>query len=220
MVIEPGKTTAIVGLSGAGKTTIINLLLKFFSVNSGKITFCGKNVEEIDTNDLRSNIGVVLQNNHIFPGSIMDNVSYGCGVLSDDVVREALKNSSMLDVVANLSKGLNHPAQELSGGQKQRLAIARIFAKDPKILFLDEPTASLDALAAEEIKKSIDQVKKDRTVVIISHDVSQFIDADKIYVMKDGAISQCGTHKELLSVDGVYKEIVSATMRSHKFELW
>lgn len=220
MKIEAGKTTAIVGLSGAGKTTLINLLLKFYRPTSGTIQIDGVTIDQLKTANYRENIGVVLQNNHIFPGSIRENISYGLPLVSKEEILEATKKAYIFDVIENLPDGLDSDAASLSGGQKQRLAIARVFLKDPKILFLDEPTASLDAIAAEEIKKSLEAIKQNRTVVVISHDVSQFIDADTIYVLEHGVIKQNGTHKELSKISGLYQDIVSASQRSLKMDQW
>ena len=175
MTIESGRITAFVGLSGAGKSTIVNLLDKFYEPDCGQILLDGVDLKDYDTTFLRDQIGLVLQKNH---------------------------------------KGMQSQATALSGGQQQRIAIARMFLKNPPIIFLDEPTASLDAVATEQIKASIDAIKRDRTVIIISHSISQIIDSDMIYALKDGRVEQSGNPDELYQKGGVYKDIVDASARS------
>lgn len=214
MKIEPNKITALVGLSGAGKSTIINLLDKFYVPDSGKITLDGIDINEYDTHFLRDNIGLVLQKNHIFNGTIEENIRYGnINATQDDIV-VAAKKAYIHDQIMQLPDQYNSKALLLSGGQQQRIAIARMFIKNPPIIFLDEPTASLDAIATEQIKNSLDAIKKDRTVIIISHSISQIIDADHIYAMKEGRIVEHGTHEEIYSQKGTYKEIFDASARS------
>ncbi|WP_306353127.1 ABC transporter ATP-binding protein [Flavobacterium sp. '19STA2R22 D10 B1'] len=214
MKIEPNKITALVGLSGAGKSTIINLLDKFYVPDSGKITLDGIDINEYDTHFLRDNIGLVLQKNHIFNGTIEENIRYGnINATQDDIVIAA-KKAYIHDQIMQLPDQYNSKALLLSGGQQQRIAIARMFIKNPPIIFLDEPTASLDAIATEQIKNSLDAIKKDRTVIIISHSISQIIDADHIYAMKEGRIVEHGTHEEIYSQKGTYKEIFDASARS------
>lgn len=220
ILIEKNKTTALVGASGAGKTTLLNLMLKFYNPSSGAILLDGVDLSELDNFSLREKIGVVLQNSHVFPGSIRDNVCYGLGEMDDAKIYDALRKAHMLDIVNNLPQNIDSLATALSGGQKQRLAIARVFLKNPPILFLDEPTASLDAISTEEVKKSLEEIKVGRTVVVISHDISQFIDADLIYVLKEGSVVQSGRHQDLVSINGTYNELISAAKRSNKIESW
>lgn len=214
MLIENGKTTALVGLSGAGKSTIINLLCKFYVPDSGVITLDNTNLEDYENEHLRGDIGLVLQKNHIFKGSIEDNIRYGKMEATFDEVQDAARKAFLHDQIMDLPQGYAHDATQLSGGQQQRIAIARLFLKNPPILFLDEPTASLDAIATEQIKNSLDAIKEGRTVVIISHSLSQILDSDKIYVMKKGRVVENGTHDELIDLDGTYKEIFDASARS------
>jgi ABC-type multidrug transport system fused ATPase/permease subunit len=214
MRIEAGKTTALVGLSGAGKSTVINLLCKFYLPNKGEILLDGKNLNDYENEFLRSHIGLVLQKNHIFKGTIEDNIRYGDMNASFDQIKEAAKKAYLHDQILDLPEGYQHDATQLSGGQQQRIAIARLFLKDPPIIFLDEPTASLDAIATEQIKNSLDAIKENRTVVIISHSLSQILDSDKIYVMKKGRVVESGTHEQLYEQEGVYKEIFDASARS------
>ena len=212
--IESGKTTALVGLSGAGKTSIINLLVKLFEPDSGTIKLDGVDLREYDTRFLRENIGIVFQENHIFNGTIADNIRYGNPDATDEQVIEAAKKAFLYDQVMQLPDGLDSMAQRLSGGQKQRIAIARMFLKNPPIIFLDEPTASLDAVATEQIKDSIDAIKENRTVIFISHNISQIINSDMIYAMNEGRVDQYGPSLELYRAGGTYKNLVDATARS------
>ena len=214
MTIEPGKTTALVGLSGAGKSTIVNLLDKFYAPQSGTITLDGVPLEEWDTKSLRDNIGLVLQKNHIFNGTIEDNIRYGKPSASRQEVEEASRKAYIYDQIMSLPDGFESNALLLSGGQQQRIAIARMFLKNPPVIFLDEPTASLDAIATEQIKNSIDAIKKDRTVVVISHNIGQIIDADRLYVLDTGHVVQQGTPDEVYRQGGLYKKIFDASARS------
>jgi len=212
--IENGKTTALVGLSGAGKSTIINLLCKFYEPDSGEILLDGSNLNDFDNDFLRDDLGLVLQKNHIFKGSIEDNIRYGNLHATFDEIKEAATKAYLHEQIMDLPEAYNHDATQLSGGQQQRIAIARLFLKNPPIIFLDEPTASLDAIATEQIKNSLDAIKQGRTVVIISHSLSQILDSDMIYVMKKGAVVENGTHEELYEKDGTYREIFDASARS------
>ena len=214
MTIEPGKITALVGLSGAGKSTLINLLDKFYQPDSGDIRLDGMSLSEYDTEALRNNIGLVLQKNHIFNGTIAENIRYGNPDATMERIEEAARQSYIHDQILALPEGYETPAMKLSGGQQQKIAIARMFLKNPPILFLDEPTASLDAISTEQIKNSIDAIKKNRTVIIISHSISQIIDSDCIYVMQEGRIAEHGSHEELYHANGVYKDIFDAMARS------
>ncbi|SEH72300.1 ABC-type multidrug transport system, ATPase and permease component [Paenimyroides aquimaris] len=218
MEIKANKITALVGLSGAGKSTIINLLDKFYKPSSGEILLDGIPLEDYDTHFLRENIGLVLQKNHIFNGSIADNIRYGKVNATDEEVIEAAKKAYIHEQIIKLPHQYETKATALSGGQQQRIAIARMFLKNPPIIFLDEPTASLDAIATEQIKNSLDAIKKNRTVVIISHSISQIIDADVIYAMKEGKIAEAGIHEEIYKQNGVYKEIFDASARSLNIE--
>ncbi|MFW1810164.1 ABC transporter ATP-binding protein [Acinetobacter ursingii] len=214
MLIQPNKITALVGLSGAGKSTLISLLDKFYQPESGEILLDGVNLNQIDTHYLRDHIGLVLQKNHIFQGSILDNIRYGKMDASLDEVIVAAKKASIHEQISHLAQGYGTDALMLSGGQQQRIALARMFLKDPPIIFLDEPTASLDAIATEQIKHSLDQIKQGRTVIMISHSLSQIIDADYIYVMQDGEIVEHGEHEQLYLQTGAYKDIFDAMAKS------
>ncbi|MBR4336989.1 MAG: ABC transporter ATP-binding protein [Bacteroidaceae bacterium] len=214
MRIAPGKITALVGLSGAGKSTIVNLLDKFYTPDSGTITLDGVPLSEWDTRYLRDHIGLVLQKNHIFDGTIEENIRYGKPDATREEVMEAAKKAFLYDQVMALPKGFDTKATLLSGGQQQRVAIARMFIKNPPIIFLDEPTASLDAIATEQIKSSIDAIKRDRTVIIISHNISQIIDSEMTYALRSGRVEQSGNTEEVYRRGGIYKDIIDASARS------
>ena len=214
MTIKSGEITAFVGLSGAGKSTIVNLLDKFYEPDCGQILLDGVDLHDYDTQFLRDHIGLVLQKNHIFEGTIEENIRYGKPDTTEEEVIEAAQKAYIYDQVMKLPKGMQSQATALSGGQQQRIAIARMFLKNPPIIFLDEPTASLDAVATEQIKASIDAIKRDRTVIIISHSISQIIDSDMVYALKDGRVEQSGNPDELYQKGGVYKDILDASARS------
>ena len=214
MHIESGKITALVGLSGAGKSTIVNLLDKFYQPQRGQIKLDGVDLADWDTQWLRENVGLVLQKNHIFDGTIEENIKYGYPQATHDDVVKAAKQAYIYDQIMQLPQGFDTIAQQLSGGQQQRIAIARMFIKNPPIIFLDEPTASLDAIATEQIKASIDAIKQGRTVIIISHNIGQIIDAEQIYVLQQGHVVQQGSPSEVYRQGGVYKDIFDASARS------
>ncbi|MEP7213915.1 MAG: ABC transporter ATP-binding protein [Acidobacteriota bacterium] len=214
MTIPAGKTVAFVGLSGAGKSTLLNLLCKFYAPTTGQICLDDVDILEYETHLLRRKIGLVLQKNHIFRGSIEENIRYGFMRASFEEVETAAKKAYLHDHIEKLPHKYQTDALSLSGGQQQRVAIARLFLKDPPVIFLDEPSASLDAVAAEQIKNSLDAIKENRTTVVISHSIAQIIDSDVIYVLKEGRVVESGTHEELYELGGTYTEIFEASARS------
>ncbi|MBP5277801.1 MAG: ABC transporter ATP-binding protein [Prevotella sp.] len=214
MHIPAGKITALVGLSGAGKSTVVNLLDKFYHPQRGFIKLDGVDLADWDTQWLREHVGLVLQKNHIFDGTIEENIKYGNPQATHEDVVRAAKQAYIYDQIIALPNGFNTLALQLSGGQQQRIAIARMFIKNPPIIFLDEPTASLDAIATEQIKASIDAIKAGRTVIIISHNIGQIIDAEQIYVLQVGRVVQSGEPTEVYRQGGVYKDIFDASARS------
>ena len=205
-------------MSGAGKSTLISLLDKFYEPQQGRIQLDGTDINHIDTQYLRDHIGLVLQKNHIFQGSIFENIRYGKTDASLEDVILAAQKASIHEQILQLPQAYDADALMLSGGQQQRIALARMFLKNPPIIFLDEPTASLDAIATEQIKQSLDEIKQGRTVIIISHSLSQIIDADYTYVMKDGRIAEHGEHDALYHQNGVYIEIFDAMAKSLNIE--
>lgn len=214
MRIEPGKITALVGVSGAGKSTIVNLLDKFYRVDSGMICLDGVPLDQWDTHWLREHVGLVMQRNHIFDGTIEENIKYGNPQASHDDVVDAARKAFLYDQVMAMPDGFESSALRLSGGQQQRVAIARMFIKNPSIIILDEPTASLDAIATEQIKASIDAIKEGRTVIIISHNIGQIVDADQLYMLEQGRVVESGKPDEVYKQGGRYKEIFDASARS------
>ncbi len=214
MRIEPGKITALVGVSGAGKSTVVNLLDKFYRVDSGMICLDGVPLDQWDTHWLREHVGLVMQRNHIFDGTIEENIKYGNPQASHDDVVDAARKAFLYDQVMAMPDGFESSALRLSGGQQQRVAIARMFIKNPSIIILDEPTASLDAIATEQIKASIDAIKEGRTVIVISHNIGQIVDADQLYMLEQGRVVESGKPDEVYKQGGRYKEIFDASARS------
>lgn len=212
--IPANTISALVGLSGAGKTTVVNLLDKLYAPQAGTILLDGVDLQEYDTKWLRSQIGLVLQKNHIFNGSIRENILYGRPDAGDPEIILAAKKAFIHDQIMDLPDGYESNANLLSGGQQQRISIARMFLKDPPVIFMDEPTASLDAIATQEIKNSLDSIKKDRTVIIISHSISQIIDAEHVIVLDKGRVVEQGTHEDLFARNGAYHTIFSAMASS------
>lgn len=198
----------------SGKSTLINLLDKFYEPDKGTITLDGIDLKEYNTEYLRNNIGLVLQKNHIFKGSIEENILYVNPAASKEEIIEAATKAYIHEQIMELPDGYQSQANLLSGGQQQRIAIARLFLKNPPIIFLDEPTASLDAIATEQIKLSLDAIKKDRTVIIISHSISQIIDAENVVVLEKGRVVEQGTHEQLYENQSVYYEIFNAMANS------
>jgi len=216
--IKPGETIALVGSTGSGKTTIIQLIAKFYNPNSGSITIDDININEIDIDSLRANIAFVDQNVRLFNDTVKGNIALGkVDSMSDEHIENAAKVANAYDFVQGLDDGFNAEIGEdgtkLSGGQRQRLAIARAIAKDSPILILDEATSALDSATEKQVQAAIDEMQKDRTTIIIAHRLSTVQKADRIIVLKQGNIIEQGSHQELLKQDGEY-----ASLYNHQFK--
>lgn len=212
--VEEGQKIAIVGPTGAGKTTMIKLLMRFYDVNSGVILIDGHNVKDFNRSELRMMFGMVLQDTWLFHGSIRDNIRYGKLDATDGEVIAAAKAARVHRFVQTLPGGydmeLNEEASNVSQGQKQLLTIARAILADPKILILDEATSSVDTRTEIQIQKAMDTLMKGRTSFVIAHRLSTIRDADLILVMKDGDIVEQGTHEELIAKEGFYAELYNS----------
>lgn len=212
--IKKGQKVAIVGPTGAGKTTMIKLLMRFYDVNSGEILVDNNNIKDFDRSELRELFGMVLQDTWLFSGTIMDNLRYGKLDASDEDVINAAKAAHVHNFVKTLPDGynmeLNEDTSNISQGQKQLLTIARTILADPKILILDEATSSVDTRTEIRIQKAMDNLMKDRTSFVIAHRLSTIRDADLILVMKDGDIIEQGTHDELLNAKGFYYDLYNS----------
>lgn len=206
--IPAGKTIALVGISGAGKTTIFQLLLRFYDANSGTIRINGTDITQASLSDLRGRMGLVPQDPVIFSGSIADNIRMGMAYASDEAVYAAAESASAMEFIRHLPQGLNTPVGEkgvqLSGGQKQRIAIARAILRAPDILLLDEATSALDAENERYIQQALTHLTKDRTTLIIAHRLSTVMHADQILLLSEGHIEATGTHQELMQNSPLY----------------
>ena len=216
--VKAGTTVAIVGNSGGGKTTLVNLLPRFYDVKSGAIKIDGKDIRNLSLESLRDKIAVVFQDNFLFDGTIRDNIVMGKENASEEEIEKALKMAYLDDFVSGLENGIDTEIGErgalLSGGQRQRLAIARAFVKNAPIVILDEATSALDNKAEAVVQKAIDNLMKDRTVFVIAHRLSTVQNADKIVVVNDGQIVEEGTHEQLLAIEnGAYKALYSAQFK-------
>ncbi len=212
--VKPGQKVAIVGPTGAGKTTMIKLLMRFYDVNSGAILIDGHDVRDFNRSELREMFGMVLQDTWLFNGSIKENIRYGKLDATDEEVIEAAKSAYVHHFVTTLPDGynmvLNEEASNVSQGQKQLLTIARAILADPKILILDEATSSVDTRTELRIQKAMDNLMKGRTSFVIAHRLSTIRDADVILVMKDGDIVEQGNHEELLARGGFYADLYNS----------
>lgn len=211
--IEKGGTVAFVGMSGGGKSTLINLIPRFYDVTSGQILIDGHNIKDFLTGSLRNQIGLVQQDNILFSDTVKENILLGRPTATDEEVVEAAKMANAHDFIMNLPQGYDTEVGErgvkLSGGQKQRLSIARIFLNNPPILILDEATSALDLESESIIQEALDVLSKDRTTLIVAHRLSTITHADKIVVIENGHIVETGTHRELMSKQGAYEHLYS-----------
>ncbi len=206
--IERGKTVALVGPSGGGKTTLCNLIPRFYELDEGVITLDGVDITELSRQSLRKNIGIVAQDVFLFSGTIRENIAYGNLDASDEEIIEAAKRANIHDYIMSLEKGYDTIVGErginLSGGQKQRISIARVFLKNPPILILDEATSALDNVTEMQIQASLEELAKGRTVIVVAHRLSTIQNANEILVMTSEGIAERGTHQQLVELGGIY----------------
>ena len=218
--VKKGQKIAFVGNSGGGKSTVVNLIPRFYEIGEGSIKIDGQDIRDVTLESLRQNIGVVFQDNFLFTGTIRDNLMLGKFDATDEEIHKALKAACLEDFIAELDKGLDTHIGErgtlLSGGQKQRIAIARAFLKNAPILILDEATSALDNKSEAVVQKAIDNLMQDRTVFVIAHRLSTIQTVDKIVVINEGEIIETGTHDELLSKNGAYNALYMAQFKGDK----
>ncbi|MBR4933449.1 MAG: ATP-binding cassette domain-containing protein [Clostridia bacterium] len=208
----------IVGHSGCGKSTLINLIMRLYDVSSGEILIDDVNIKDISQSALRGQMGVVLQETHLFAGTIRDNIKYAAPFASNEDVIRAAKLANAHEFIMSLPEGYNTIVGEkgsiLSGGERQRIAIARALIHDPRILILDEATAALDTETEKQIQDAIDRVVENRTTFVIAHRLSTLRNADKLVVIDHGKLAEFGTHRELLDMKGIYYKLVTAQQKA------
>jgi ATP-binding cassette subfamily B protein len=218
--IKHGESVALVGHSGAGKSTIANLILKFYEPTSGEVSLNKKDYTKLDHNFVRQNIALVFQENELFSSTIRENVAYGKSNATDKEIKQALKLANALDFVNKLPKGIESEIGErgvrLSGGQRQRIQIARAILKDAPILILDEATSSLDAKSENEVQEGLKNLMKNRLTIIIAHRFSTIQNVDKIIVIDDGRIVDMGNPKELANKPGIYSDLLHYQVEGNK----
>ncbi len=209
--VEGGDTLALVGPTGAGKSTVLKLLLRMYDVNEGAIRIDGTDLRDVSLPSIRRNIGYVSQNTFLFYGTVKENIEYGTFDASDEEIEEAAKAAEAHDFISNLPDGYDTKVGErgvkLSGGQRQRISIARAILKDPEILILDEATSDVDTETEMLIQRSLDKLTEDRTTFAIAHRLSTIKDADKIVVLEGGKIVERGRHDQLIAKDGLYAHL-------------
>jgi ATP-binding cassette subfamily B protein len=217
LIIMPGETMALVGPSGGGKTTLCQLIPRFYEVNDGEILIDGINIKNIKLKSLRENIGLVQQDIFLFTGTIKENILYGKPNSEDAKVIEAAKNANIHNFIMSLPQGydsyIGEKGIKLSGGQKQRISLARAFLKNPAILILDEATSALDSEAEIIIQQALERLTVGRTVLVIAHRLSTIKNANQIVVLTDQGIKEKGNHGELIARDGLYNKLYNAQFR-------
>ncbi len=216
--VKAGQTLALVGPSGGGKSTLCNLIPRFYNIGSGKITLDGTDIRDIKLDSLRGAIGSVSQNVFLFDGTIRDNIAYARPDATDEEVIDAARRANIHDYVATLEHGYDTEVGErgvkLSGGQRQRIAIARLFLKNPPLLILDEATSALDNITEMQIQSALEELSRGRTVIVVAHRLSTIKGADTIAVVNDGGITELGSHEELMAADGEYARLYSYQFRN------
>jgi ATP-binding cassette subfamily B protein len=217
--IPEGKTIALVGPSGGGKTTLCHLIPRFYEINDGSIKIDGIDIRDVTLESLRKNIGIVQQDVFLFAGTIRDNIAYGRGNATDDEIIEAAKHANIHDFIMTLDEGyetyIGERGVRLSGGQKQRISIARVFLKNPPLLILDEATSSLDNETELKIQQSLEKLSKGRTSLVIAHRLSTIKNADEILVISGEGIMERGKHEELIQKDGYYSKLYHAQFKGY-----
>ncbi len=215
--IPYGKTVALVGPSGGGKTTLCNIIPRFYEISSGEVTIDGVNIKDVTTYDLRQNIGIVSQDVFLFNGTVRENIAYGKLDATDEEIAEAAKKANIYDFIMGLENGFDTNVGErgvtLSGGQKQRISIARVFLKNPAILILDEATSALDNATEVAIQSSLEELSRGRTVLVVAHRLSTIKNADEIVVITHRGIEEQGSHEELIKRNGIYKGLYEYQFR-------
>ncbi|MDE7106694.1 MAG: ATP-binding cassette domain-containing protein, partial [Clostridiales bacterium] len=209
--IPAGKTVALVGPSGGGKTTLCHLIPRFYEIDSGSITVDGYDVKELSRNCLRKSIGIVQQDVFLFNGTVKENIAYGDFTASDDMIIDAAKRANIHDYIMSLPDGYDTEVGErgvkLSGGQKQRISIARAFLKNPPILILDEATSALDNATEMLIQSALEELQGGRTTLVVAHRLSTIKNADEIIVITSNGVEERGNHAQLIAKNGIYKEL-------------
>jgi ATP-binding cassette subfamily B protein len=217
--VSRGETVAFVGETGAGKTTISNILLRFYDVQQGAVKVDGVDVRDYRQQDLRKQIGLVQQDVFMFSDSVAHNIAYGDFNAGREAIQQAAQNAAAMEFIAKLPQGLDTEIGErgvkLSGGQKQRIAIARVFLKNPPIVVLDEATSSLDNKTEVLIQQDLDKLAHNRTTLVIAHRLSTVQNADRIVVLAEGRVAEIGSHEELMHRQGLYYDLYQAQQKEH-----
>jgi subfamily B ATP-binding cassette protein MsbA len=216
--VNAGESIALVGPSGAGKTTFVNLLLRFYEVTDGEITIDGHPISRITLKSLRQQVGLVPQETVIFGGTVRENIAYGRFDATDEEIIQAARSANAHEFISEFTNGYDTPIGErgmqISGGQRQRLAIARAILKDPHILILDEATSSLDTESEALVQQALENLMRGRTTFVIAHRLSTVMNADRILVLDNGRIVESGTHSQLFARNGLYRKLCEAQFRS------